>query len=140
MSGIWRNWMQAWCFTMIISGLVFVLAAFPATDFPARFFYDFVYWPLDGQSGFTDAARPTIAVLGAVFLGWSIMLHGVIKIALADPASPLWRVITTAVAAWYVVDSGVSLACGIPANVITNTMIFLAFLVPAVGSGVLKRA
>jgi hypothetical protein len=139
MSGIWRNWMQAWCIAMMISGLVFVLAAFPVTDFPTRIFYDLVYWPLDGQSGFTDAARPTIAILGAVFLGWAIMLRGVIKIALDDPASPLWRVITTTVVAWYVIDSGVSFACGIPVNVVSNTMIFVAFLVPMLGSGVLRR-
>lgn len=139
MSGIWRNWMQAWSVAVIISSLVFVLAAFPATDFPARLFYDFVYWPLDNQSGFTDVARPSIAILGAVFLGWAIMLQGVIKIALDDPASPLWRVITTSVVVWYFVDSGVSFACGIPVNVVTNTMIFVAFLVPLLGSKVLKR-
>jgi hypothetical protein len=139
MSGICRTWMKAWCFAMIISSSVFVLAAFPATDFPARLFYDFVYWPLDDQSGFTDVARPTIAILGAVFLGWAIMLEGVIKIALDDPASPLWRVITTAVVVWYVADGIVSFPCGIPANVITNTLIFAAFLVPLLGSRVLKR-
>jgi hypothetical protein len=139
MTGMWRNWMTVWCIAMIVSGLIFVLAAFPATDVFARIFYDFVYWPLDGQSGFSDAARPTIAILGAVFFAWAIMLQGVIKIALDDPASPLWRVITTGVVVWYVVDSGASFACGIPVNVVTNTLLFVTFLVPVLGSGVLKR-
>jgi hypothetical protein len=139
MTGMWRNWMNSWCIAMIVSGLIFVLAALPVTDVFARLFYDFVYWPLDGQSGFSDAARPTIAILGAVFFAWAVMMQGVVKIALDDPKSPLWRVIIVGVVLWYVVDSAVSVACGIPVNAISNTVILAAFLVPILGSGVWRR-
>jgi hypothetical protein len=139
MTGIWRNWMNIWCITMIVSGLIFVLAAFPATDKVARLFYDFVYWPLDGQSGFSDAARPSIAILGAVFLAFAVLIQSVVKIALDDPSSPLWRVVTTSVVVWWIVDSAASIICGIPVNVVTNTILLMTFLVPILGSGVLKR-
>lgn len=138
MTGLYRNWLNIWCVAMIASGFIFVLAAVPATDIFARLFYDLVYWPLDGQSGFSNAARPTIAILGAVFLAFAILVQGVAKIALDNPASPLWRVLTTSVVVWWVVDSVASVICGIPVNALTNTILLVTFLVPIMGSGVLK--
>ena len=139
MTGLYRNWMNIWRAAMIAAGLIFVLAAFPATDIFVRLFYDLIYWPLDGNSGFSDASRPTIAILGAVFLAFAVLIQGVVKIAFDDPASPLWRVITMSVVVWWVVDSGVSVICGVPVNAVTNTILLVIFLVPILGSGVLKR-
>jgi hypothetical protein len=140
MTGFYRNWLNIWCVAMIASGVIFVLAAFPTTDIFARLFYDLVYWPLDKQSGFSDAARPSIAILGAVFFAFAVLLQGVVKIALDDPTSPLWRVIATSVVIWWLVDSAASVICGIPVNAVTNTILLVTFLVPIMGSGVLKRA
>lgn len=139
MTGLYRSWLNIWCVTMMASGMIFVLAAFPATDIFARLFYDFVYWPLDGQSGFSNAARPTIAIVGAVFWAFAVLLQGVVKIALDDPASPLWRVLTISVLVWWLVDSAASVICGIPVNAVTNTILLVTFLVPTIGSGVLRR-
>lgn len=138
-TGFYRNWMVIWCNAVIATALVFVLAAFPTTDIGTRLFYDLIYWPLDGQSGFSDEARPSIAVLGAVFLAFAVLLRSVILLALDNPISPLWRIATLAMVVWWVVDSGVSVFTGIPVNAVTNTVLLVTFLVPVLGSGVLRQ-
>lgn len=58
-TGIWKTWMTAWCWGILLFGVAFAVAAFPAADGPTRLFYDVIYWPVDGHSPWGEAPLPS---------------------------------------------------------------------------------
>ena len=143
MSSFWKSWLTVWWWGMVIASIAFTAAAIPGLDGPVLVFYDIIDGPLDGQSHFTEATRPTTAILGAVFLGFALAIGAMIRMAHAAPAAAaaaLWRTITIIILTWYGVDSTVSVLTGIPLNAVSNTAILAAYLLPVLASGVLKAA
>lgn len=136
MTGFWRSWMQAWCWMTVGFGVVFALVAFPATEGPARMFYDLIYWPLDGQAVFSEDTRLSAALLGAVMIGWAIAIFGLVEAADAVGASA-WRWLTASITTWFVIDSTISVASGVALNALSNSVFLVTFLIPILGSGVL---
>jgi hypothetical protein len=84
--------------------------------------------------------RITLAVLGAVMVGWGLTLLAAVHAAnlLGERGRPVWSMITAAVVVWYVVDSALSVVTGFPLNAVSNTLFTLGFLIPLIGSGVLR--
>ncbi|MBI1186681.1 MAG: hypothetical protein GC206_05015 [Alphaproteobacteria bacterium] len=138
MTGFWKTWMFAWCAATLALGAIFAAAAFPATDAVARLYYDAVYWPLDGRSAFAEDLRFTVAVLGAVLIGWAITIYGMIAAA-ERVGAPVWRTLTFAMLAWFGIDSALSVAAGVPVNAIANTGFLVTYLLPVLASGVLRE-
>lgn len=140
MGGFWKSWLTVWWWGMVIASIGFTAAAIPGLDGPVLAFYDLIHWPFDGQSGFTEATRPTAAILGGVFLGFALAVGALMRLALRatrEEAPAIWRTVTATVAAWYVADSAASVLTGVPVNALSNTLILVAYLIPVVGSGVL---
>jgi hypothetical protein len=136
MNSFWTNWLKIWCVGVIAFAAALTAAAFPATDGFARFYYDLVYWPLDGASTFCEEARFTVAILGAVTLGWGLLMLGCVSLG-EKIGAPMWRLMFQSMTVWFVVDSAVSIAAGVPGNAIANTAIYAEFLAPMIFSGVL---
>jgi hypothetical protein len=130
MTGLWKNWVWAWWSVMMAAALVFWLAAIPGLDAPVLVFYDMIHWPFDGMSGFTEATRPTAAILGAVFLGFALAVGALMR-------AGLWREATMIIGVWYVTDSAASVLTGVPVNALSNTVIIVAYLIPVLASGVI---
>lgn len=139
MTGFWKAWMRAWRLAVLALGAAFAAAAFPATDAITRLYYDAIYWPLDGQSAFDDGMRFTIAVLGAVTIGWGITILALVQAAERLGAA-VWRALTFALCAWFVIDSALSIAAGVPVNAIANAAFLATYLAPVLGAGVLRRS
>jgi len=139
MSTIWRQWVTAWCCLVLGLGVVFAGSAWPQTDAAVRLFYDVIYWPLDGQSGWHENLRLTAAILGAVMMGWSLTLLTLVQVALKQPQLSLWRPMTGAILVWWIVDSSISVALHTPGNAVSNTGFLLLYLIPVLASGVLKQ-
>lgn len=138
MTGVWKIWIDIWCWAAVGLGVLFALGGFAATDAGARLFYDAVYWPIDGASAFDADMRFTSAVLGCVTLGWAIAIMGLVQTA--ERAGPsAWRWLTASVVIWYVTDSALSVLTGVPVNVIPNTGLLATYLIPLFASGVLGR-
>ncbi len=136
MTGIWKIWMQTWCWAVFGLGVMFALSAFPAADAGARLFYDAVHWPLDGASSFGEQSRFSAALIGAITIGWALTTIALVNAA-EQVGAPAWRGLTFAISAWYVIDSLLSIASGVPGNAVSNTGLYAAFLAPILGSGVL---
>jgi hypothetical protein len=138
MSGFWRNWLTGWCWVVALFGLLLAGAAFEPTSIPTRLLFDLLNGPspldLDAQMRFA------LAVLGAVTFGWGLTFLAAIRAAhqLGDGGRPVWRGITLSVVAWYVIDSGLSVATGYGLNAVPNTFFLLAFLAPVIRGGVLR--
>jgi hypothetical protein len=141
MSSFWKSWMRLWSIGVLLFGAVLALGAFPATDGPTRFVFDLIYWPLDGQSPFTEELRFTTGLMGAVTIGWALTIMVVLQAAesAGSAAAPLWRGLTLAVLIWYGVDCVISVATGAAMNAASNTVLLALYLIPVLASGVLGK-
>ncbi|MFN3521123.1 MAG: hypothetical protein ACK4YQ_02660 [Phenylobacterium sp.] len=140
MNAFWRNWMWGWCAAVGLFGAVLALGGLPATGEPARLLLDVLNGPapvaLDG------ALRFSVAVLGAVTIGWSLTLAAAIRAALelGEGAGPVWRLTLAGVVGWFVIDSILSVATGFALNVVPNLILLATFLWPLQRSGALRSA
>jgi len=139
MTGLWRQWIWVWCAVTIALGLALAGAAVPATDTGARFYYGLISGLDFGHSYFeAPGMRFTCSVLGAVLVGWGVTIIGYIR-ASDTVGSQAWRMISLAMAIWFLVDSALSIATGFPLNAAANTVFLVTYLVPVLASGVLHR-
>jgi hypothetical protein len=139
MTGVWKIWMRVWFAAALLFGAVLWLAGIPGADGPARLVLATVSGdPATGDLLDLPAMRFALALQGALTIGWMLTLMAAIKGAEAvGPA--LWRKILVAMLAWYVIDSAISVMTGFPMNAVSNTLLTIGFLIPVIGSGVLRR-
>ncbi len=138
MSGFWRSWVTVWCWAILGAGVLFAAGAFPATEAGVVLFYDVVVWPIDGAQSLAEPVlRSTVAILGAVMIGWALTMLALTRAAPAG-AAPVWRDFAVAIVVWYLVDSALSVLTGIPLNAISNTLIVAPVLVALLAGGALR--
>lgn len=138
LSPFWRSWFYGWCVSMVLFALLVAGGALEATDAPFRLMLDLVG---DGEHiMMSPALRFSTGVLGGVFLGWIVALTFTLRFAMAmgSAGRPLWVASTLGLAAWYVVDSALSVATGFGLNVLPNTLALAFFVIGLFGSGVLR--
>lgn len=139
MSGFWRRWLTVWGFGVVAFGAVLTGAAFEATSGPTR-----VLFAILGGVQDLDLDAPqrfSIALMGAVTLGWGLTLLVVFGAAhrLGAEARSTWVGVTLGVLAWYVIDSALSVATGFAMNAVSNTVLLAGYLIPVLGSGAMRR-
>jgi hypothetical protein len=86
--------------------------------------------------------RFSLAILGAVTIGWSLTFMMVIQAAnqLENRVSrPIWMGMTVSVITWYLIDSILSVTTGFWPNAVSNTILMATFLIPVIRSGVLRN-
>jgi hypothetical protein len=140
MSVFWERWLTWWCLAVAAFGVVLAGGAFESTEGPVR-------WLLGLLGGSADveldsALRFSLAVLGAVTIGWSVTLLAALRAAVRlgrEHGPSTWALVTASVAAWFLIDSGLSVATGFGLNVVSNIVLLLGFLLPVLRSGVLRR-
>ena len=138
MSGFWRRWMAAWRLSVAGFGLVLSGAAFEATSGPVRMIFALVGEALPAEM---EPLRFSIALMGAVTLGWWLTLEAAFKAIdlLGDRATPVWRGVTVSVVGWYVIDGALSAATGYALNILPNTLLLVGYLIPVLAAGVMRR-
>jgi hypothetical protein len=140
MAGLWKNWITAWCWAVIVFGAVLAAAGLPATDGVARVLFGVVGGlPADPAMFEPTGMRFAVALMGAVTLGWGFTILFLLPAIHAAGASA-WKGLTAAILIWYVIDSAFSVATGFALNAVSNTGLLIAFLVPVLASGALTRA
>lgn len=72
-------------------------------------------------------------VLGAVLLGWMLLLLAVARGPLLRRQRWAWTAMTTCVSAWFVIDSGFSLAIGATEHAMFNLGFAAALGIPLIG-------
>jgi hypothetical protein len=140
MSGFWRGWFAAWCVSIGVFGAVLSGGAFESTSGPVRVVLSILHGP--SVADFNPTLRFSLAVMGAVSIGWAVMLLLVVRAAidLEDGGRPLWNAITAGMAAWFVIDSALSAATGFALNIAPNVALAGMYVVGLLGSGALRRA
>jgi hypothetical protein len=91
---------------MIGFGLMFALAAYPATAGLATFFLDALIWPLDGAQSFgAQEARIITAIGGGITVGWGVLVWMAAGHILPENPALGRAILVKSLAAWFVVDS-----------------------------------
>jgi len=137
LSGFWMNWMTGYCAAVALFGIVLAGGAFDTTSGPVNM----VFGVMNGPVEFNPPMHFSLAVLGAVSIGWSITMLAAVRAAnLLDKQSgrPVWIMITSSVVTWYLIDSTLSVATGFGFNAIPNTLFMAAFLIPVFYCGLLR--
>ncbi len=116
-----------WCWAVIVFGLVLVGGAFAATDALAT-----AILAQFGRAPFvwTEPLRFAVGLMAAVTIGWGASLLAVTRATAPLPRetqAALWRGIGRAVAAWFVIDSAISVATGFWPNAVSNAVLAGAF-------------
>jgi hypothetical protein len=88
--------------------------------------------PSDSSSGVDDHIRLLRGVLGAVILGWVVLITAIVRGPLRrrDPWS--WRAVASSLGIWYVVDTGFSLAVAEWEHALFNVGFAVALGIPLV--------
>lgn len=140
MTKFWHIWINVWCLAVGLFGLVLAICGLEATSGLTRLIFSFLNNP---EKLTLDAhLRFSLAVLGAVTIGWSITLYAAVRAAnqLEEQASQsVWRLITLSVISWYTIDSVLSVATGFWLNTIPNTVFIAAFLYPIIGGKIITN-
>ncbi len=140
MSDAGLRWLTIWCGALAALGVAVAGAATDATSAPVRLVFAVIGVPelrLDAHMRFT------LAVLGAVLIGWSLTLLGASRVAHrlgGEHGRAAWRWVAVALVGWFAIDSTLSVLTGFPLNAVMNVIFLLAFLAPMVRSGVLTDA
>jgi hypothetical protein len=132
-------WMTGWCGAVCLFGLILVGGGLEVTSGPVRILFNFLNGP--GKLDLNPHMQFSLAVLGAVTIGWSLTLMAAIQAAnqLEKRVSkPIWALITASIVIWYAIDSILSTATGFWLNVVSNTIFLTTFLIPITRSHVLR--
>lgn len=132
-------WMTGWCAALGLFGMILAGSGFEVTSGPVRILFDVLNGP--GELDLNPYVRFSVALLGAVTMGWSLTLMAVIQVAnqLEKQVSKrIWIGIAASIVIWYVIDSILSIATGFWLNAVSNTIFSATFLIPVIRSGVLR--
>ena len=140
MSGFWRGWFMVWCLSIGLFGAVLSGGAFEATRGPVQLLLSILGH--GAPAAFDQTLRFSLAVMGAVTIGWAATLFCIVRaaISLGDQGRPLWNAVSAGMVSWFVVDSLLSVATGFGLNVAPNLVLAGMYVVGLLGSGALKRS
>jgi hypothetical protein len=140
MTGIWKNWMTVWAWGVVAFGVLLTTGAFPGADGLVReVLVLFGNLPDGGTILEERAMRFAVGLMGAVTMGWGLTIAFLLPVISAAGSSG-WRALTLALAIWYVVDGLISVTTGFAANAVSNTALAIAYVIPVLGSGVLRTS
>jgi hypothetical protein len=131
MTGPYRSWMVAWCWSVVAIGLIFAAGVIPALRTPTLLYLDLVTWPFDGQpETISTEAIFAFGILGAITAGWGVMMTALVTDPVIGREPRFWRVMTMSIVAWFVLLAAVSVLAGLPANIMSGANLLLTYLYP----------
>ncbi|MCE9522663.1 MAG: hypothetical protein K8S25_09555 [Alphaproteobacteria bacterium] len=131
---IWRGWLLAVAGGVIALSLVLLLA--PSAG---GFLFDAIY--LATLTPQTDYSPPAVAqiqftsgVLGAVMIGWMVVIILLVQGPFRRGERFGWDAIAASVGVWFAVDTSFSLVHDVVGNVVLNLLVAAGFAVPLVAT------
>jgi hypothetical protein len=126
------RWLGFMSLFVIGFGLFVASGAHPLTSGALGWATDLIFFPVDGgESLASSEGRLYAAITGGVMVGWGVMMWQLVTRLLSVEAHLVRTMLLSSAFAWYAVDSAGSLAAGAPLNVVANTVMLLAIVVPA---------
>lgn len=130
----WATWMTVWVEATLAFGVAMVVWRGISGDL-----YNWVLWgstrtPAEFSAEAVDYQRLLFAVLGAVIIGWMLLLLAVVRGPFRRGEAWAWSAVAGSVAGWYLIDSVASVALGYPENAVVNTLMLAAGVPPLVAT------
>lgn len=130
-SKFWWRWLIVVTDLTIIFGLL--IAIEPTRNIIQQIYTDDIF----GAGVYATLSQTEITfqnflygILGAVMIGWGVMMFGIIYVPFRRGERWAWLTLTIGLVVWYVVDSIASAASGVYLNIILNTSFLLMYGIP----------
>jgi hypothetical protein len=140
MNSFYKNWLNLWAFGVILFGAAIALFAFVPTEGPMRIFFTMLGNPIPAEPD--KHFRFAMGLMGCISVGWGLTYLVAFKAGhtLNGPvATTFWRGILMSAAVWFITDNYVSISTGFWLNAVSNSVLAALFLIPMIGSEVLKE-
>ena len=129
------RWLKAASVITVFTGLLIAAAAIPALSGPTLWLFDLAVFPLDGTQSLQGAEQRVLcAITGGLMVGLGVLMWLVTTEVLVTHPSLARSLILKSIVAWFVVDSSMSVAAGVPLNVLGNVGFLLMFTLPLLGT------
>jgi hypothetical protein len=138
MNDFWKTWFRLWCLGVAMFGAVLAGGGFAATQGPVTLLME----TLGGaRLTYDPALRFSLAVMGAVSIGWGVTFYGTMQVAFrgGENAPSLWRWLVGSVLTWFVIDTALSVATGFALNAVPNILLLSLLLIPVLKLGLLRK-
>lgn len=127
----WQRWL------LILGVIIVVFGAALAFLYPTPLFdifhtqIDPIFWAAGELTGGTSLFQQWIyGVLGATMAGWGVCIAFIAAVPFKRKEKWAWNCLALAVSLWFAIDTFLSWRFGALFNVVFNTLIFLAAMVP----------
>lgn len=119
------------CFGYLCFAAIWLLAAVPSLDFPARLLLDISTWPIDGSHDqLTRDARFLSAIGAGLLSALALMILLVVVPELERQNFQPLKGTIIALLSWFVVDSAGCYSIGVYSNIVLNFVYLLTMLIP----------
>jgi hypothetical protein len=128
---LWQRWLLILGVIIVVFGVALAfLYSTPLFDI-FRTQIDPAFWAAGELTGGTVPFQQWVyAVLGATMAGWGVCIAFIAAVPFKRREKWAWNCLALAVSLWFVIDTFLSWRFGAMFNVVFNTLIFLAVLVP----------
>ncbi len=133
-STFWTRWLLLTFILLIGFGLILIFVPSVFQNTIGRLSYNQLF---NGEEAFAALSDENatylefnLQVMGAIIVGWFIPLVGIIVQPFRQGETWAWNVITLSVVAWFILDTGASLASGITPNALGNLGFFIPIIIP----------
>ena len=134
-SSFWQKWLVAASLAMSIFGLLMVLFIHSAIFAPLTEQIDKVFWSGSATTlPVLQFQKWVYGVWGATVAAFGLLAAWVARHAFARREPWARDALAAAVACWYLLDTAVSVASGVWANAILNTVVLALFLPPLIAT------
>jgi hypothetical protein len=128
----WRCWLIILSSIIILFGLFLVLFSNTKLFTPFNILINGSFPVNEGLNVPNRLLIWLYAILGATMIGWGIFILYLLQNAFALKERWTWYAISVGMLAWFIPDTFMSYFCGAYFNVILNSFLFLAFLMPLI--------
>jgi hypothetical protein len=126
-SARWISHLTATTVAMLVLSLAMVLTPWVSDGLFGWMIFREVGPPPGASDEAADYVRFSHGVLGAVMVGWFLLVLWLVRGPLARGAPDAWRGLVVSLAGWYAIDTPYSLIEGYWENAVLNTAILAAY-------------
>ena len=133
-STFWSRWLLLTCILMIGFGFILIFSPSLFQNTIGRLSYNQLF---NGENVFDTLSDENVLyldfnlqVMGAIIVGWFIPIIGIVLKPFRQGETWAWNVIMLSAVAWFVLDTGASLASGITPNALGNLGFFIPMIIP----------
>lgn len=130
---LWANWLVVVALLNVVIGLLLALTSIGSTLTVMLFGWSPAALPPVTAEG-ENLVRFFFGLIGGIMAGWGLALAAIAHVPFRRGERWAWITIAASIVTWFLVDSAMSAATGVYANVIGNVGFLVLFEIPLVAT------